>query len=138
MIKRILVGYDNSETARDAFRFALEMMRATGGHVYVLSVLQVTEGGADAGATMMTDQSEAHTSDLQAELARIAPDDGALYDAEVVYGSPGDVLLAHVEAHDIEHIVLGRTHKGGLLRWLLGSVSNDLIARARVPVTVMP
>ncbi len=137
MIKRTLVGYDGSTSAKRSFRFALDMMRATSGHVHVVSVLQVTEGGPEACAMMMTDQSDSHVSELDAELKALAPDDTDLFDLEVVYGSPGDVLLAQVQKHDIDHIVIGHTERGALLRWLLGSVSSDIIARAHVPVTVV-
>ncbi len=137
MIKQTLVGYDGSESAKRSFRFALDLMRATGGHVRVVSVLQVTEGGPEACAAMMTDKGAQHASDLRAELAALAPGDTDLFDAEVIYGSPGDVLLAQVQEHQIDHIVIGHTERGALLTWLLGSVSNDIIARAHVPVTVV-
>lgn len=137
MIKQTLVGYDSSTSAKRCFRFALDLMRATGGHVHVVSVVQVTEGGPEACAMMMTDKAASHVSELEAELAALAPDAAGLYDVEVVYGSPGDVLLAQVEQHGIDHIVIGHTERGALLRWLLGSVSSDIIARAHVPVTVV-
>lgn len=137
MIKSTLVGYDGSDSAKRSFRFALDLMRTTGGHVYVVSVLQVTEGGSEACAVMMTDKGSEHASDLQAELSTLAPDDTGLFTAEVVYGSPGDVLLAQVQAHGIDHIVIGHTERGALLRWLLGSVSSDILERAHVPVTVI-
>lgn len=137
MIKHTLVGYDGSESARRAFRFALDMARTSGGRVHVVSVLQVTEGGPEACAMMMNDKGAQHTSDLEATLTGLAPDDTSLFDADVVYGSPGDVLLAQVDKHDIDHIVIGHNERGALLRWLLGSVSSDIIARAPVPVTVV-
>lgn len=137
MIKHTLVGYDGSETARRSFRFALDIARVGGGHVYVVSVLQVTEGGADTCAVMMNDRCEEHTLELEVELAGMAPKDKDLYSAEVIYGSPGDVLLAQVQKHAIDHIVIGHTERGSLLRWLLGSVYTDIIERAHVPVTVV-
>lgn len=137
MIKQTLVGYDSSDSAKRCFRFALDLMRATGGHVHVVSVVQVTEGGPEACAMMMSDKGADRVGELQAELAALAPNDTDLFDVEVVYGSPGDVLLAQVEQHGIDHIVIGHTERGALLRWLLGSVSSDIIARAHVPVTVV-
>ena len=137
MIKRTLVGYDGSASAKHSLRFALDLMRATGGRVHVVSVVQVTEGGPEACAMMMTDKGNSRVDELQAELAALAPADTDLFEVEVVYGSPGDVLLAQVQKHDIDHIVIGHTERGALLRWLLGSVSTDIIARAHVPVTVV-
>lgn len=138
MVKYSLVGYDGSESSRRAFRFAVDLAHAGGGRVRVVSVLQVTEGGSEAAALMMTDSGAQRASELLAELTALVPDAAALIDVEVTHGSPGDVLLAQVQRHAIDHIAIGHTERGALLRWLLGSVSTDILARAHVPVTVVP
>jgi len=66
------------------------------------------------------------------------PDARDMIDVEVTHGSPGDVLLSQVGQHGVDHIVIGHTERGTLARWLLGSVSSDVLARAHVPVTVVP
>lgn len=138
MIKYSLVGYDGSESSRRALNFAIDLARACGGRVRVVMVLQVTEGGYGAGALMMADTGPRRAEELLAELVAQEPGTAALVDAEVVLGSPGDVLLAQAQQHGIDHIVLGHTERGTLLRWLLGSVSTGVLARASVPVTVVP
>lgn len=136
MLKHLLVGYDGSESSRQAFRLAMELARASKGRVRVVSVVQVVEGG-DTCALMMTDSGEQRARDLLDELKAIDPDAASVVDAEVAFGSPGDVLLSLVKQHDIDHIVIGHTGRGTLARWLLGSVSDDVLARAHVPVTVV-
>ncbi len=137
MIKRVLVGYDGSESSQRAFRLALDMVRPTGGQVCALRVLQLTEGGADAMVGVITDNDGELVAELQRELASLAPQDVARFEVRVVYGSPGDALLAEVTRGHHDHIVIGHTARGSLLSWLLGSVSNDVLARAPVPVTVV-
>ncbi|WP_329741641.1 universal stress protein [Dyella sp. A6] len=136
MLKHLLVGYDGSESSQQAFRLAMEMARANQGRVLVASILQVVEGG-DTCALMMTETAEQRTRDLVDELKAIAPDTSSLVDAEIAFGSPGDVLLSLVKQHHIDHIVIGHTGRGTLARWLLGSVSDDVLSRAHVPVTVV-
>ncbi|PWK85911.1 universal stress protein [Fulvimonas soli] len=137
MLKHSLVGYDGSETSQRAFLLAVALARACGGRVRVVSVLQVSEGGADACALLMTDASAERLEELRRELAALAPDAMDRVDVEVLHGSPGDVLLGQVQQHGIDHIVIGHTERGALARWLLGSVSGDVLARAHVPVTVV-
>jgi Universal stress protein UspA and related nucleotide-binding proteins len=137
MVKYSLVGYDGSESSQRAFQFAIELARCSGGRVRVVSVLQVTEGGSDAFALMMTDSSVRRSRDLLDELNAMAPDAESLVDVEVTHGSPGDVLLSQVQQHGIDHVAIGHTPRGALARWLLGSVSGDVLARAHVPVTVV-
>jgi nucleotide-binding universal stress UspA family protein len=137
MPKYSLVGYDSSDTSRRAYRFAMNLARACKGRVRVVSVLQVTQGGADACALVMTDSASERTRDTLEELRALDPDTDALVDLEITHGSPGDVLLSQVKQHPIDHIVIGHTERGALGRWLLGSVSEDVLAGAHVPVTVV-
>jgi nucleotide-binding universal stress UspA family protein len=137
MVKYSLVGYDGSDASRRAFQFAIDLIRCSGGRVRVVSVLQVTEGGADASTLMMADSGTQRVKELLEELTAIVPDAAGLVDVELTYGSPGDVLLGQIALHGIDHIVIGHTERGALARWLLGSVSNNVLARAHVPVTVV-
>lgn len=137
MVKYSLVGYDGSDASRRAFQFAVDLARLGGGRVRVVSVLQVTEGGADACALMMADSGSRRAQELLDELSAIAPDAHSLVDVELIHGSPGDVLLGQIDQHGVDHIVIGHTERGALARWLLGSVSANVLARAHVPVTVV-
>ena len=137
MVKYSLVGYDGSDASRRAFQFAIELARCAHGRVRVVSVLQVTEGGADACALMMADSGTRRVQELLEELQAMVPDAASLVDVELIHGSPGDVLLSQIEQHGIDHIVIGHTERGALARWLLGSVSGNVLARAHVPVTVV-
>jgi nucleotide-binding universal stress UspA family protein len=137
MLKYSLVGYDGSPTSQRAVHFAVELARAVGGRVRVVSVVQVTEGSADTCALMMTDQGAKRCSELLDELKQLVPEGAELIDAQVVRGSPGDVLLEQVRSHNVDHVVIGHTGRGALARWLLGSVSGDVLERAHVPVTVV-
>lgn len=137
MVKYTLVGYDGSDTARRAFAFAVELARLAGGRVRVVNVLQVAEGGPDASVLMMADGSTERSTALLAELTRLMPDAQALIDVDIVHGSPGDVLLNQVRQHGVDHVVIGHTERGALARWLLGSVSTDILSNAHVPVTVI-
>ncbi|RUL76616.1 universal stress protein [Dyella choica] len=137
MPKYSLVGYDSSETSRRAYRFAMALARACKGRVRVVSVLQVTQGGADACALVMTDSASERTRETLLELRALDSDTDALVDLEITHGSPGDILLNQVKQHPIDHIVIGHTERGALGRWLLGSVSEEVLAGAHVPVTVV-
>ena len=137
MVKYSLVGYDGSDSSRRAFQFAIDLARCSGGRVRVVSVVQLTEAGSDSCALMMTDSGAERARELLEELREVVPDTDSLVDLELTHGNPGDVLLAQVERHDIDHIAIGHTERGALARWLIGSVSGDVLARAHVPVTVV-
>jgi nucleotide-binding universal stress UspA family protein len=137
MVKYSLVGYDGSDASQRAFQFAIDLARCAKGRVRVVSVLRVSEGGADACALMMADSGSRRVQELLDELQKLEPDATDLVDVELIHGSPGDVLLSQIEQHGVDHIVIGHTERGALARWLLGSVSGNVLARAHVPVTVV-
>lgn len=136
MPKNILVGYDGSETARRAYLFALELAACAGAQVHVVSVMQI-ENGADTSALMMTDTAEERLVGLRAEVAALKTPPGVGVDVELIHGSPGDALLSYVVQHNVDHIVIGHSERGALARWLVGSTSTDVLAKAHVPVTVV-
>lgn len=137
MFRYSLVGYDGSPSSQRAFELAMNLARACHGRVRVVSVLQVAQSGADACALIMADSGTQRARELLDELIGMEPDASALVDLDLVHGSPGDALLSQVQQHEIDHIVIGHTERGALARWLLGSVSGDVLARAHVPVTVV-
>ncbi|WP_114239011.1 universal stress protein [Dyella sp. C9] len=137
MLKYSLVGYDGSATSQRAVQLAVDLARACGGRVRVVSVLQVTEGSADTCPLMITDPGAKRCTRLLEEVRALVPDAAQLIDIEVVRGNPGDALLDQVRRHGIDHVVIGHTERGALARWLLGSVSGDVLERAHVPVTVV-
>ena len=136
MPKHVLVGYDGSETARRAYLFALELGACSDARVSVVSVYQM-ENGADTAALMMADNARERLAAIQAELAGLKASPGVEVDVQLVHGSPGDALLTYVAQNGADHIVIGHTERGALARWLVGSTSTDVLAKARVPVTVV-
>lgn len=136
MPRNILVGYDGSETARRAYLFAIELATCAQANVHVVSVWQM-ENGADTSALMMSDNGKDRLDALRSEIAALQSTPGIKVDVGLVHGSPGDALLSYVAQHDVDHIVIGHTERGALARWLIGSTSTDVLAKAHVPVTVV-
>lgn len=136
-MKHILVGYDGSHSSRRAFTFAMRLARLSDGRVRVVNVLEVTSGGGDNCAVMISDTGRERVRELMDELLEMEPDAHERVEIEIIHGSPGDQLLAQAERHGIDHIVIGHSERGALARWMLGSPANDILDRANVPVTVV-
>jgi len=105
--------------------------------VRVVNAVKLIEGAADTCALVMADSGAQRADELLADVRALLPEAADLIDVEVMSGCPGEVLLEQVRRHGIDHIVIGHTERGALGRWLLGSVSDDILARAHVPVTVV-
>lgn len=139
---KVLLPVDGSELALDAVRHALELRRQgldieavlanvqDGPHLYevvLAPVVQVLEGdiGAAAGA---------HALESAQALLRKA---GLPFESAVATGGIAPMLIEIAERHGCEAIIMGARGLGGLRGALLGSVSQDLLQRSSLPVTIV-
>ena len=68
MYKRILVGYDGSESGKKAFETALELAATHGAELYVLTVCRPPEIGDDVETEAVIENSRRYHRGLLAEL----------------------------------------------------------------------
>ena len=137
MFQHILVAYDGSDASERAFRVAVALARAFKGRLRVVAVCELPASPLDAVPVVVEDQ-RTWTENALAGLVRSVPPEECAIDSEVGFGVPAKVLLDQAAAHAVDHIVLGRTGKGGIARFLLGSVSRDVSGAAKVGVTLVP
>ncbi len=63
---------------------------------------------------------------------------GIQADSVVLFGDPGDELLRIATERKASHIFTSTHGRSTLKQLVLGSVTRDLVAKATVPVTVVP
>ncbi len=117
--RRILVGYDASETARRALDAAADLA----GYGSTLSVVSVADGAAADG--MLDDAREQL-------LSRHVT---ALYVSRA--GDPASELIDVSEELESDLIVVGRRQQSALRRLVLGSVSARVVRQAPCDVLVV-
>jgi nucleotide-binding universal stress UspA family protein len=76
-------------------------------------------------------------SNIRALCNETGPLDRVAWEPEIIAGDPAEAIAAVAAARHADEIVVG-SRRFGLARALLGSVAQDLIRTARVPVTVIP
>lgn len=142
MIKRFLVPLDGSELAEHALPWATVLAQKLGAKVELLrcfepmaSVYMMPEFAAPAPVyfdqTAMFDQIDSYLN----ELAEGLPE--GLAEKTRCEGDPGTVILDRAEAEEVEAIVLASHGRGGIGRWLLGSVTTKVVRGGRIPVLVI-
>jgi nucleotide-binding universal stress UspA family protein len=127
-MKRLLSPTDLSEVSRHALVHAAALARVHGSRLRVLYVADAFPGGrtvADAKA------------DLDRFLAGAALP-AADVDAVVVTGDPKQEILAASAASETDCIVMGTHGRGGFERFVIGSVTEHVLRKARVPVLAVP
>ena len=78
-----------------------------------------------------------HATDLMDEVRRLADDVGVAVSTAVERGAPARRINDYVEEHGIEQIIMGSHGRRGVKRLVFGSVAEQVVRRAPVPVTVV-
>jgi nucleotide-binding universal stress UspA family protein len=145
MFGSIVVGTDGSETATQAVRQAIELARAVGGRIELVSAYEpVTDARLREESVQrvpedlqwMINPREDVQATLEAAAAEIR---AAGVEVEVFarLGDPADAILDVAEERGSDLIVLGNKGMTGAKRFLLGSVPNKVSHHAPCSVLII-
>jgi nucleotide-binding universal stress UspA family protein len=137
MFQKILVAYDGSAPARDAYDVALDMAAKYKSEIHVLAVARPPEFAEDVETEAALESAREHLGKKFGELESQAAHLGLKPHLRVVTGHPAEQIVRAAEQYDIELIILGHRGHGVFERWLLGSVSRTVIAYAPCAVMVV-
>lgn len=137
MYSRILVGYDGSESGRKAFATALELAVTYGAELYVLTVCRPPEIGDDVVTEAVVENSQRYHQGLLAELKPAVAAKGITAHFEVAVGHPAEQIIYDADRLGVDLVVVGDRGRSKFSRWLLGSVSKQVVQYAGRPVMVV-
>jgi universal stress protein A len=126
-MKRIVLGYDESDAAKRALERAAELTKAFGAELIVTSVAPVmTSIGRSAGPVDPTDPPAAHAEELKHAEAYL---EGKGLKADLVpgWGQPAKTIAELAKERDADLIVLG-THEPSTIGRLFGQSVSDSVA----------
>ena len=147
MVKRILLATDGSEAAQRAGKYAISEANLSGADLIVLNVID------------MDYLESLPQSDLREKLDEELREEGKnavekfeqnLKDEEcagncknvnlitlIKKGKPEDIILETADKENVDQIIIGKSGKHGLERFLLGSTTERVVRKAKVPVNVI-
>lgn len=147
MIRRILVGVDDSPAALAAARTAIDLAIATQADVRVVHVLanhQLTDLLRGTGTVTGTHDATVTTrrgaggDSLLRHVEQLAHRAGIAVDASVLEGEPAQTILAQARSWQADLIVLGRSDRAGPGEPYIGYETRHVLEFASQPVLVVP
>lgn len=137
----VLVPLDGSPLAKEALTHALAVFdcRTTVLNVMTPIDAEMSEGGI-LELSSERKESGRERAETLVENARVtAADEDRTVETAVESGDPAEAILAYVEEHDVDHVVMGGHggDVGSLARRLLGTVATEVVGEAPVSVTVV-
>lgn len=133
MFQKILVPLDGSADAESILPQVSALARVHGAKVLLLRVgfALVFPGADPAEAQFRTvEEAEGYVEEVRVRLAA----GGIPAEAIVRYGFPAEEILAHSRRHGVDVIVMATHGRTGPARWVLGSVAEEVLRHADVPV----
>jgi nucleotide-binding universal stress UspA family protein len=149
-LRTLLVPLDGSPLAEDALPLAEQLARATDA---TISLVRVTDPFWDSsfvvdvpGAVYLSQQQiseyeEQSLADARAYLNDVATDlraRGLRVVWEVRIGRPADEIARVADTTTADLIVISTHGRGGIRRWALGSVTNEILHRGTTPILAIP
>jgi nucleotide-binding universal stress UspA family protein len=143
-LTRIVVPLDGSDLAEQAVPVAAALGADLGVPVHLMRVLDVdalratVQAGIHVAAAYLRSQEEIqrYAEEYLAEQAQQLRNRDLAATAEVLTGSPAVTLLDAIRPDDL--VVMTTHGRGGVRRWLLGSVADKLVRAAAAPVLLVP
>lgn len=140
-IHSVIVPLDESPLAEAALPYAEALARAFGARLHLLGVVERREGGVlsvrpEVRAHVETAARQALTTYLEAtaqELRGHSLDVGVL----VRSGDPAQEIVAAADEVPDAVIVMATHGRGGMERWLIGSVADKVMRTAPCPVLLV-
>lgn len=144
MTSRIVVPLDGSEVSEGAVAEAIRQARAFDLPVHLIRVVdthvleQVGGSAAAFNYTMLGDLFEQESTDAQTyldEMTKRLSAEGLAVTHDVRVGPIARSILDAIEPGDM--IVMGSHGRSGIRRWVLGSVAEEVLRHASVPVLMV-
>jgi nucleotide-binding universal stress UspA family protein len=137
MLQTILLPLDGSPLAHQALPYAAGLARQSGARIILVraaeahTLLDVDIADAQLGVLSRAEH------DLEAAAAQLH-EERIQCEAHVYYDAPVPAILDSARRHHADLIVLSTHGRSGLGRVIYGSVADDVLRHAEVPVLLIP
>lgn len=139
MYKTILLPTDGSEYVSEAAEHAIRLATLTDGIVHVLYVIDTRDYSTLPESKWLTLESELREQGDRAleVVAEQCRSRGVSTVTATERGVPHEEILAYVDEHDVDIIVMATHGRTGLDHFLRGSVTEKVLHHATVPVVAV-
>jgi nucleotide-binding universal stress UspA family protein len=135
MYRTVLVPLDGSPLAERALPYAVMLARASEARLLLVRVVPVTTGhnGHKNVESYQTREAELYLRDVAGRVKH-----PFVVESAVFTGDPADSIVDEIALRQVDVVVMSTHGRSGLGRWVYGSVADQIMRRASVPVLLVP
>ncbi|MGM0387600.1 MAG: universal stress protein [Natrinema limicola] len=133
MYQELLLATDGSDAARQATEHGIDLADQLDATLHVLSVSEAGPQAENKQDRLRTDpDAEAATAADEAEKA--ATRAGIDATTDIRHGVPQEQIVDYAETNPVDMVIVGTAGRSGLEHLLSGSVAEEIVRTAPVPV----
>lgn len=132
-LNKILVPIDGSKKSFEALDRALTLAGFTHGEVTCLNVIPHVMKGGPRNKTI-DEQIVSDGNIILKKASRRAGNKNVQFKTKIIRGSPSNEIVKLSQSGKFDHIVMSTTGSGSATGEMLGSVSNYVIHKSKIPV----
>jgi nucleotide-binding universal stress UspA family protein len=136
MFRTILVPLDGSQLAERALSYAEVMAKANGARILLLRVVPAPRfavGDPTPDQARAIRDAEAYLADAAAKLTK-----PTIIETAVFVGDAADSIIEEIDLRNVDLVVMSTHGRSGFGRWVYGSVADEVMRHAGVPVLLVP
>lgn len=134
MFDDILVPVDGGDEATAAIEHATDVADHFDAKIYVLFVADTNRDSVTVVGTEVVDALEREGAEVVESVAADVRARGAACETEVLQGDPSKTIADYAESRGMDLVVMPTQGRTGLSRYLLGSVTEQVVRTCDVPV----
>ena len=142
IFKKIMVAIDGSELVKQAVKSAVEIAKLSEAKLYAVHVIalvshSILQSLDEEWKKTMKKQFTIKSEKATAYVENVGKAANIEVKSVIIEGSPANEIIDFAEKNDIDLIVMGTHEKTELQRFLIGSVTENVIRHSRKPVLVI-
>ncbi len=140
-MKHIMIPYDESEHAKRAFEFTLDLAKKYNSSVTIVACVPISFSNDPYFAISYGDTQKLLRENAKNSILKLEPKLKELsipFKTEVLDAiSTTETLVSYAESNDVDLIVMGSRGLGGFKKLLLGSVASGVSQHSKCPVLIV-
>ncbi|NND86100.1 MAG: universal stress protein [Nitrosopumilus sp.] len=139
-MKKILVPIDGSANSKRGLSKALEIAKKQEASIFALHIVVMSSSIAIGGARRppKNEAEKKISKNIIAPAKKKCEQNGISFEFKIVYGAdPGYDVVKFANKHGFEMIVMGARGLNSLKKIFLGSASDYVLKKAKIPVLIV-
>lgn len=140
LIKHLLVPFDESQIAFEAFEFALDLAKKYNAKISLITIIHSSILSSSfiemSGHQKIIEKEKLKAvNSMLRTLQNTAKKFGVEVKSELIFSqNVAETILSFSSHRNVDMIVMGTRGRDGSVRYMLGSVTFDIVQKARCPV----